>query len=411
MNYMAYIRGNKRDFDLWEKKGNKNWSYDHVLEYFKKSEGNLNPKYVEYDNGKYHNAHGPLLVKRNFKLPYSKMFKEAGKEFCIKPIFDINSDETLGYVNIQATIDGFRRVSTAKAFLAPVKYRPNLNIIKHALATKILFDSNKRAIGVEFEYDGPNGKQNMTAYANKEIIVSAGAIGSPQLLMLSGIGRNNHLEEFNIETISDLPVGKSLFDHPATYVFFKFKPRKIYSTQTLDDFYDYLINKMGPFTSFGDLSGFVNTKKCGGYPDIQLLYSYFYRNTSDLLSFMTTQNYSENIQKKLLEENQKSDIAGVVTVVLQPKSRGVIDLISSSPYDHPRIRPKYYSNPYDMKTMLRGVKQQIAFEKTKAYKKHGGKFMHIPVEKCDQYEFKSDEYLECYINYFSITMFHPCGMT
>lgn len=406
---MIYLRGNKRDYDRWEEIGNQNWNYEHVLKYFKKSEGNLNSKYVEYENGKYHSAHGPLLVKRFPIFPFTHIVRAAGKEFGIKSLFDLNSNETLGYGNLQGTIDGVRRVSTAKAFLVPAKHRPNLHIIKHALATKILFDDNKRAIGVDFEY---NGKQNMTAYVNKEIIVSAGAIGSPQLLMLSGIGQKNHLDKFNIPTISDLPVGKNYFDHIEAYMFFKFKSRKQESpNKQLDDIYDYLLKQKGPLTSNGQsqLCGFVNTKKCGGYPDIQLFYTFYYRNSSSLLSLVTSLFSDKNIQKKLEEENQKSGIAVVEATLLQPKSRGSLDLVSSSPHEHPKIRPEFFSHPHDMKTLLRGVKQQIAFEETKAYKKNGGKFMHLPVEKCDQFKFKSDEYLECYIGYFSSISYHSAG--
>lgn len=204
LNAMVYVRGNKRDYDEWEAQGNLGWSYKDVLPYFTKSEDNRNPYLVKTG---YHGSGGYLTVQESpWRTPLSLAFVKAGEELGYEHR-DCNGAEQSGFMLVQTTMRRGSRCSTSKAFLRPVRLRENLHIAKFAHATRVLIDSKtKRTYGVEFVREN----KRQIVFAKKEVILSAGAINSPQLLMLSGIGPAAHLAEFKIPVISDLPVGDNL---------------------------------------------------------------------------------------------------------------------------------------------------------------------------------------------------------
>ena len=207
INYMLYIRGAKKDYDIWEQQGNPGWSYQDVLPYFLKSEDNRSPKYAKTP---YHSTGGYLTVEEpRWRTPLAAAFIQAGQEMGYKNR-DINGERHTGFMIPQGTIRDGSRCSTAKAFLRPAMSRKNLHVAMKAHVTKILIDpSTKRAYGVEFVRDG----ETVRVHANKEVIVSGGSINSPQLLMLSGIGPKEHLSKHGITVIQDLRVGHNLQDH------------------------------------------------------------------------------------------------------------------------------------------------------------------------------------------------------
>lgn len=412
INALFYVRGTPRDFNRWAELGNPTWDWEHALKYMKKSEGNQNPDFVKHENGKLHSDKGPLIVDFFGELhPMSKILIEAAHENGIKYVDDINTEEFLGYTNAQATVFNGRRQSTAKAFLVPAKYRSNLHIVKHAHVQQILINDKNVATGVEFLY---KDEKIFKATSKKEVILSAGAVSSPQLLMLSGIGPKEHLEKHNIKVKHDSPVGNNLLDHIFTAIFFQFhrsSPTKGSPTDALDAIYNLAIHNKGPLTNLGptQLMAMINTQNGTGDPDIELHFLMFEQNSWKLRAHLQTKNYDKIIEKAILEANSKADIVIVWTTLMQPKSTGFIELKSSSPKDKPRIVPKYFSNEEDMITMLRAVKQQISFENTDIYRKHEGEFLKLPLKECDKFEFKSDNYLRCYIKHFSATLYHPVG--
>lgn len=411
LNHMVYVRGNKHDFDVWSDFGNMGWDYESVLPYFKKSEGNQFVPFVDYRNGRYHNGAGPLKV--NFSATdgsesFQKLFYDAALERGKQGISDINADEVLGYVRLQGNYLDGRRDSTAKAFLVPAKNRPNLHIIKHAFVEKILINKENVAYGVKFTY---KGKHKFKAFARKEVIVSAGTVMSPHLLMLSGIGPKRVLDHFKIPVKSDLAVGRHLLEHINTVVWLKFNPTETSPLQQFDSVYQYAMHQTGPLNSIGvtQLTGFINTANGTGNPDFLIHFFYFTKNSSAMGIFLEINDYRDSIKETFLNEIKSYDIAGVLVVKLHPKSQGYITLSSSSACDKPIIKPKYFSHSDDMETMLRAVKQQISYVDTNSYRNKGGQIMHIPVKNCDRHKFLSDEYLRCYIQYFSITTNHPVG--
>lgn len=204
---MLYVRGNKHDYDLWESLGNTGWGWKNVLYYFKKSEDNRNPYLAKTPH---HSMGGYLTVQESpWHTPLVAAFVEAGTEIGYQNR-DINGDKQQGFMIAQGTIRRGSRCSTAKAFIRPVRLRKNLHVAMNAHVTKILIDKVKmQATGVEFVRYGKRYRIS----ARREVIMSAGAINTPQLLMLSGIGPKEHLDHLGIHVLKDLPVGKNLQDH------------------------------------------------------------------------------------------------------------------------------------------------------------------------------------------------------
>lgn len=241
LNAMVYVRGNKRDYDAWEQLGNIGWGYKDVLHYFKKSEDNRNPYLARTP---YHGSNGLLTVQEApWRTPLSLTFIKAGEEMGYEHR-DINGEEQRGFMLTQSTMRRGARCSTSKAFLRPIRLRQNLHVAKFAHTTKILIDpASKRAFGVEFIKD----KKRQMVFARKEVILSAGALNTPQLLMLSGVGPANHLSEFNIPVLSDLPVGANLQDHVGLggMTFIINEPITVTTSRFVNvpTFFDYILNE------------------------------------------------------------------------------------------------------------------------------------------------------------------------
>lgn len=243
---MLYQRGHRRDFDSWAANGNEGWDYDSILPYFKKSERIGIPELLK---SPYHGQDGFLHVQQaGFRTKVLDTFLQSAKEFGY-PVNDPNAETLLGFSQAQATTRNGRRWSAAKAFLRSAHHRNNLFISKNSRVTKILIDpKTKRAYGVEFI----KKRLRYRVLANKEVILSAGPIASPQLLMLSGVGPKKHLDEMNIPVISDLSVGFNLQDHSVVngLDFTVNEPVTISeaSVQRPRYIFDYLIKGTGPFT-------------------------------------------------------------------------------------------------------------------------------------------------------------------
>lgn len=316
----------------------------------------------------------------------------------------------MGFFDGQGFVYQVLRQSAAKAYLVPAKNRSNLCVITQAQAYKILFDENKKAIGVQYNY---NGTQNFTAYARKEVVVSAGTVGSPQLLLLSGIGPKSQLNQFNISTINDLKVGENLQDHPMAILFFQISRKAPSMTEPLDELQEFLIHRTGPLTSNQaiQLSALINTINNTQYsdPDIQFLNLISPQNSPIAVGYLTQMGYSPTIIQQLQTINEKYQVAGVPVILQHPKSVGYVKLNSSSYLDFPVINANFYDHPDDISTTMRGIKKRISFLKTKAFKKYSVKLIKLKIPGCDNLEYKSNEYWKCYIKYSSLSTFHTMG--
>ncbi|XP_067133163.1 glucose dehydrogenase [FAD, quinone]-like [Centruroides vittatus] len=408
LNYMVYVRGNKRDFDQWAE-GATGWSYKDVLPYFKKSEDNRIPEITEKD---YHSVGGELTIdKSSYENPIKKVILEAGEELGY-PTGDYNGASQKVFSEVQATIRDGRRCSTKKAFLDPIVGRRNLDILTSAFVTKINFDYNKRAIGVTFDYDG----KTITVSVRREVILSAGAINSPQLLMLSGIGPKEELEKLQIPLIANLPVGKNLQDHITTMFVIatmELPYTMLKSRISVDDFLSYLKNQEGILNTLGgtDIIGFVNTKynKIEEWPDIQLVLLSASLASDGGSVFKDAIGLSDQIVKEYVIPYINNDTITCLPILQRPKSKGVIRLNSNNPYDHPVIDPKYLSHPDDLKVLVEGTKICLDLFSTSAMKKIGTKPVDAAVPGCEKYEKFSDDYLACALRINTQTSYHPMG--
>lgn len=335
INLMLYVRGNVQDFDLWSSMGNKGWDFESVLPFFKKSENNHFSTFLYDNQGRYHSDSGPLNVDYYGDSPFAKIFIDAAIEDGYKFLSDINSNKYIGYTKVQGTCYQGRRQSTAKAFLAPAKNRTNLHVVKYGLVEKILLDKHDRAYGITYKRRG----KTINAYVRKEVIMSGGAIMTPVVLMLSGIGPAKHLKRRKIPVKIDLPVGKNLLDHIYTQIFFQFDPTPTDPLAAFANTFNLAIQNSGDLTNIGisTMSGFINTDKTAQFPNIQLMYFWFTQNSLKLQSYIKTRAFKYEVARKLLEVNKKHDIGSILVTLLHPNSTGYIHLKSSSINDKPQI--------------------------------------------------------------------------
>lgn len=409
INSMLYVRGHKHDFDQWSESGNTGWDYKSVLKYFKKSENNQNEAFVKYQNGTYHSDSGPMKIDFfNGDILHNEIYLEALKEIGIEIIDDVNADRIFGTVRLQGNIWKGRRDSTAKAFLITAKDRPNLHIVHNAEVQKIVIDENNRATGVVFVYKGIH---KMLASVKKEVILSAGSIMSPKILMHSGIGPKEHLQELQIPLKSDLPVGENLMEHIFVRLFVSFKASNSIDPTLiqLDNIYNYVVHRSGPLASGNqvEISGFINSLNRTDYPDIQLSYFHHPKYTDFNQSILTA--FEPKIKEFFAEKTKHFEVGYIFVELIQPKSRGYIKLNSSSTADKPIMRPNYFTNDDDVEAILRSIKRVLPILDTKAFKERGAELMRIPIKECDKFEYLSDEYWRCYIHRIGYPTNHSVG--
>lgn len=410
MNSMQYVRGSKYNFDSWSAAGNTGWDYESVLKYFKKAENNQSPDYVKYQNGKYHSNSG--AIKIDFygpKKPIEDVYLNALEEIGVPTIDDIYADKAVGAGTSQGSIWNGRRQTAAKSYLIPAKNRKNLHIAYNTEVQKILINEENRVTGVTIK---KNQNGVFKIFPRKEVILSAGSFMSPKLLMMSGIGPKDHLTEVDILVKADLPVGKNLIDHLILRLFVSFAPNStdVPTTSHIDDLYNLLAHNTGPLTTktlAQQLIGFINSNDRTDYADIMLHFNYFPPN-SDFTSSGYTY-YNTHIRDYLNEISKTNDIGYIEVNLVQPKSRGYIQLNKTSVEDKPIIRPNFVTEEEDIQTFIRGIKKMLPILDTQTFTEKEAKLLQIPLEECAQHEFMSDEYWRCYIHQIAYPPSHSVG--
>ncbi|XP_034185973.2 glucose dehydrogenase [FAD, quinone] [Osmia lignaria lignaria] len=423
LNAMMYIRGNRRDYDNWESMGNPGWDYKSVLPYFMKSE-DINIK--EFQNSSYHSRGGPLTVEKfRYTTPVTRYLVQAGTEMGYD-IRDLNADTQSGFTLSSGTVRNGLRCSAAKAFLRPASKRKNLDISVRSMVEKILIRNDgksKTAYGVQFRI----GKMLRTVTVNREVIVSGGSINSPQLLLLSGIGPEDHLKEIEIPVVHHLPgVGNNLQDHAAIGGL-NYQVTKPQNDTTIDNFCfnirttinlkslkDFAINHKGTLysTPISEGTGFIKTKfanQSDDYPDVQLLISSAADNTDGGLNGKRDSNLRDSFYWKMFENVLYQDSYMIIPLLLRPRSRGYIKLRSSDPYDHPIIVPNYFDDPYDLKVLAEGAQFIHDMIETPTMKFLKTRPNPNKVPGCEKYKYPSSEYWQCLARYYTLTIYHPVG--
>lgn len=384
LNGLLYVRGQPEDYDRWQQMGNPGWGWDQVLPYFRRSEDQ------ERGEDAFHGTGGPLSVSNaRLSRPICDAWVQAAQAagYPFNPDYNGATQEGVGY--FQLTSRNGRRCSSAVAYLNPARGRANLQILTHAQITRILFEG-KRAIGVEWR--GADSALH-TARAQGRIILSAGAIGSPQILMLSGIGNADHLRKLGISPRADLPgVGRNLQDHlQARLVFRTRKPTLNDEVRNPIDKVKialrYAINRTGPMTMAASLAtGFLRTSPDLATPDIQFH-----------IQPWSADSPSEGVH----------DFSAFTVSVcqLRPESRGHLELASPDPNRAPLIHPNYLATPTDCRTIVEAVRisREIA--------------RHAPLRDEIRDEYKpgdgvldsDDAAILNWVRNSATTIFHPTG--
>lgn len=351
MNGMMYMRGSQKDYDGWAALGNEGWSYNEVLPYFLKSEDN---KQIDTMAQGYH-ASGGLLTVAQFPYhpPLSRAILKGGEELGY-PTRDLNGPYHAGFSIAQTTNKNGSRMSTARAFLRPFKHRRNLNILLNSTVTKVIINTTtKTAIGVEVINNG----NKQLIYASKEVVISGGAVNSPQILLLSGIGPKDDLQQVGVPVIHDLPgVGRNLHNHVAFFVNYQINDTNSAPLNWATAM-EYLLFRDGLMSGTGisEVTALINSKyadPAGDHPDIQLFFGGFLANCA------RTGQVGERL------DNSSRSIQ-IIPAVLHPKSRGSIKLRDNNPLNHPLIFGRYYSDPDDLKIMVEGIKFALKLSETK----------------------------------------------
>ncbi len=388
INGMLYIRGHDKDYDRWqEEEGAKGWSFKDVLPYFKRSQ------HQERGASERHGSNGPLNVSDPSRVvKFNKRFLQAGKEMGYPSTDDFNGDQQEGVGEYQFTIKNGKRHCVSSAYLKPIKKRPNVTIITHAHASHIEWQDG-RAVGITY-LDKNQSQQRVNA--KREVILSLGAFNSPQLLMLSGVGPKQELEEKGIKVTHDLPgVGKNLQEHADVMVIRNAKkkiggPMGATLYQAIHDFPSYLfypLRKKGvPASHHAETGGFFKSSPDKNLPDLQWTFAPAKLNDHgrDLMA-LTKIGYSAHI------------------TLLRPKSRGEVTLNSSSALDAPNIDLNMLSHPDDVKDLVAGLRQTRELMQAPAFDDYKSDEVY-PGPGCE-----SDAALEEYVRRKANHIYHPIG--
>jgi choline dehydrogenase len=383
INGMVYFRGHRTDFDDWAAAGNPGWSYREVLPYFLRSENN-----DAYRDSPYHGQGGPMnviFIKR--PNPMTPAFLTAMDSLGYKRNDDFNGPDSEGYGPRQGTIAKGRRVSTATAYLKPASGRSNLTLLTDTRVMRICIE-NRRATGLEVL--APGGSRRLTA--RKEVIVCGGAVLSPHLLMLSGIGEEGTLRAAGVAVKHHLPgVGANYHDHLAVGVLMEMSNSESYgiswraAPRDLANVLEYALFRTGPLSSnVFEATGFVRTLPELTRPDVQVVFQAARRNTNTF-PFPLGHGFAVNVLN------------------LYPKSRGTVRLAGPDPSAAPIVDPQLFSHPDDIATMLRALKigrrvsQAASFSRYEAVEVQPGPAV------------QEDAALVEYIRRAASTVHHPCG--
>lgn len=412
INGMIYMRGNIQDYQHWYDNGNEEWNVDDVERCFKKAENlqdsnKLNNPTIQG----FYGQDGPIVLNKfnSSVLQVTEGFLDAWDEVGFKKVPDLNVAKAMGSGHATVTAANGIRQSTNKAYLMPAANRKNLKILKNAFVTKILINDAKIAYGVELEWQG----KLLNLYASSEIILSAGPINSPQLLMLSGVGPAEHLHSNNINCIvNSSQVGKNLQDHlmvPITI--YADVPETAAITEANLDIMNYLANREGSLAHcdmISDIVAFYSTIENATFPNSQNHVSIFPKKSAIVKKvFNGFFSYNETVADDLAEKNKNKSLFLFAYILLHPYSMGNILLKSNNPKDHPLIYPNYFQDSRDVDIAIKGIKMATEIVNTTFIKSINGFLDRMNVPECNSLELNSEDYWKCICRNLVTTIYHP----
>uniref|UniRef100_A0A0U9HSJ2 Putative GMC oxidoreductase n=1 Tax=Chrysomela populi TaxID=154003 RepID=A0A0U9HSJ2_CHRPP len=404
LNGGIYQRGVPEGFNEWaEITNDPSWAWENLIPLFKRSEDFHHNDPNAPADPQYHGTGGPLYVQYvTPQNPITTTFLEANKAVGNK-LVDYNGPSQVGATVFQLYLKNGQRQNISSAFLDPVMDRKNLEVLTESYVTKINIDENKKAVGVTFTNHG----KTYTVTADKEVILSAGVYQSPQILLLSGIGPKEHLEEVGIEVIEDLEgVGSSLQDDPINQVIV-FKSNYSAESATLQHQLEDYFQGEGALTQVLSAQGvaFLQSKYEKKLVDLELISasagaSEFGRRYTDMRS---------EVYHALWGNTTRGLAINIANV--NPVSKGTVRLNSKSPFDYPLIDFNMLSDPEekDIAVMYEGVKMVMDLMKTPAYQRYGAEFIANPIHECTSHELWSKDYWYCFLRYTSTAAYHTRG--
>jgi choline dehydrogenase len=400
INALAYLRGDRADYDEWAALGNAGWSYDELLPYFVTAECN------ERGASAVHGDDGPLHVGDvRDPHPLTHAFVQAGGEAGLPRTDDFNGPHIEGAGYLQLTHHRGRRSSTAVGYLKPVSDRPNLTVVTRAHATRARFDG-LRAVGIDYMRRGAAHH----AAATREVILCGGVINSPQLLLLSGVGPAEHLRSRGIAVVCDVPgVGRNLQDHVSVGVGFRSRRRGPPALESFANLLRYLATRRGRLASGPvEAAAFLRTSPSLPAPDVELLVV-----PPRLHPVLPTPKWAAarardiviGLARPAARRSPGPPVFAMLVVAVKPRSRGFLELRSSDPFDVPVIHPNYLSDPggEDLAVLVAGVKLARRVAASPALSSR------LSAELQPGPDVRSDEEIMAFVRATATSLQHPAG--
>ncbi|CAH0590546.1 unnamed protein product [Chrysodeixis includens] len=380
LGYLVYGHGSPHDYDEWAAITNDpSWSYDSILPIMQRSEQLID--HLLQNCSHYYGTDGEIKLQKQY-YPRNRPYFQALKEIGYNCYLDINPDHPLGFTSFLFTIGDDVRQTTALKYISPLKNHPNLDLLINALATKIVFDENNNAVGVKILKE--NGR-TITVRANKEVIVTAGTIKSPQLLMLSGIGPSGHLQNKGIEVIADLPVGKNFQDHVNSFLLYKMT--RSGHASSVEDPHKY------PYAGF---EGYGALNKNQSYPDFNLICAHFGDRDTFLGLCAFFFSFDNEFCDSLGEGLDDKEAFLVFVTNLNPESRGEILLASKNPEDNPVILPGYFTESIDLENQANYLADFNRVLNTTYFRRMDAELVTVGFESCAEFPMFSEDYWKCH---------------
>lgn len=415
MNAMYAVRGNPPVYDEWATKYCcDGWSFSDILPYFKKSENNTNKSV----NPKYHSFDGPMKISDFYHDYGVDLVVNGVNESGVNKLDDINIPHGPGVFIIQGTLYDGRRWAVCKGYINPIQTRENLKILKCAVVTKILFDKNNTAIGVEFFHKG----KAYEVYARHEVILSAGAFGTPVLLQLSGIGRSDDLAAIGVTPLlPNLPldVGHYLWEHLSISMWFSFCGRDQSILDILDSSFEYYHQpRSGTFSGLGaaNVIAYLDVPISNGTAIIECYFFLFEANSLFLQSASSFIPYNQEIQDHLAEINKEKMLLLAVPLLLTPKCHGSVRAKETGPtaFDKPHIHYNFLceKNGFDEIALIQAMERIQTFPiRSKTWRASCAAFVRLPLPACDKPYLNetTNDYRKCYLPQLGTSMYHPAG--
>jgi len=410
-----YTRGSEKIYNSLVEKGLTNWSYNKTETYFKKVE-RVRTVTKTVTNTTIYGDDGLIPVSQFRKTEVSileKVICSSFEHIGCQRIEDINDkDVEVGFVSMQGTVKNGRTFNTAKAYLGPTYGRENLKILKYATVTKVLIDkTDMSATGIEVQ---TKFGQVLTVRARKEVILSAGAVGSAKILLASGVGPENHLSEMDVPVIKDLPVGNKFLITPVFTGLVISYDKAIVNNQTDEEIaFKYLARHSGLLSTPKGMNfgGFLNTGASGSqFADVEVHQFYIRKKSfSKLCELKSIYGFSDDVLSVYAKLNDERDISIFTIALINPKSTGSILLRNKNPFENPIVVANMLTNNDDVETLLEAIRLLSGIENSDAMKLLDVNLEDIDLDGCAKYQAKTEDHWKCLLKYMTSTTSSTAG--